>query len=303
MDICDFVTHLRKEGIASGSISLYLAALSKFYSMNDITTLNWKKIHSFEGEREKVAEDRPYTHSEIQMLLGRSGIRNRAIIQIMTSAGLRVGAVPLLRLKDLEPINKYGIYKINVYTRSKKSRYFSFCTPECRKEIDEYLASRRRNGERLEDDSPLFRSKYNAEKLQRPIQITRAVIMHAMEDTLKATGLRGISLEGKQKRGSIMMNHGFRKFFETNAFKAGMDLMYVRRLMGQKAGLEDSYLKLSEEDLLEGDDRHVGYIGIINQLTINNEHRLKQENQTLMMDRNKLEARLERLEQACKDFI
>jgi hypothetical protein len=47
-----------------------------------------------------------------------------------------------------------------------------------------------------------------------------------------------------------------------------MDLIYVRRLMGQDSGLEDSYLKLSEEELLEGDDRHVGYAGIIDQLTV-----------------------------------
>jgi hypothetical protein len=47
--------------------------------------------------------------------------------------------------------------------------------------------------------------------------------------------------------------------------------------MGQKSGLEDAYLKLSEEELLEGNDRHVGYIGVIDQLTIDESHRLKRE--------------------------
>ena len=91
--------------------------------MND-TQLNWDKIHSFEGENEKQAEDRPYTHSEIESLIQRTSPRNRAIILLMASSGLRVGAVPLLRIRDLEPIDKYSIYKINVYTKSKKSRYF-----------------------------------------------------------------------------------------------------------------------------------------------------------------------------------
>jgi hypothetical protein len=94
-----------------------------------------------------------------------------------------------------------------------------------------------------------------------------------------------------------MMNHGFRKFFETNAFKAGMDLMYVRRLMGQKTGLEDSYLKLSEEDLLEGDDRHVGYIGVINQLTISEEHRLKDKVEKLQIEVSKVDGILADLAQ------
>jgi hypothetical protein len=87
-----------------------------------------------------------------------------------------------------------------------------------------------------------------------------------------------------------MMCHGFRKFFETNAFKAGMDHMYLRRLMGQKSGLEDAYLKLSEEDLLEGDSRHIGYIGIIDQLTINEEHKLRREVETLRIEKSSLES-------------
>jgi hypothetical protein len=65
MDICDFITHLRVDHSAA-CVSVYVAAISKFYTMNDVTTLNWKKITSFMGEHEKIAEDRPYTHSEIQ---------------------------------------------------------------------------------------------------------------------------------------------------------------------------------------------------------------------------------------------
>jgi hypothetical protein len=91
------------------------------------------------------------------------------------------------------------------------------------------------------------------------------------------TGIRPLAIEGQIKHHNIMQLHGLRKFFETNAFRAGMEHMYIRRLMGQKSGLEDSYsyLKLSEEELLEGDNRHIGYIGIIDQLTIDDKHRLQ----------------------------
>jgi hypothetical protein len=68
MDICDYVIHLKKSGIivihlkksgiiAPRSIQAYLAALHKFYVMNDVTKLNWTKIHSFLGENEKQTED------------------------------------------------------------------------------------------------------------------------------------------------------------------------------------------------------------------------------------------------------
>jgi len=65
--------------------------------------------------------------------------------------------------------------------------------------------------------------------------------------------------------------------------------MYIRRLMGQKSGLEDAYLKLSDEELLEGDSKHVGYICIIDQLTIDDTHRLKREVQTLRIEKSKME--------------
>jgi hypothetical protein len=58
MDICDYVIHLKKSGIiAPRSIQAYLAALHKFYVMNDVTQLNWTKIHSFLGDNEKQTED------------------------------------------------------------------------------------------------------------------------------------------------------------------------------------------------------------------------------------------------------
>lgn len=254
------------------------------------------------GEHEKTVEDRPYTHSEIQTLIQHTIPRNKAIILIMCSGGLRIGAISILRVKDLEPIDKYNIYKISVYTKSRKSHYFSYCTPECRKSIEDYLDYRRRWGERIAEESPLFRVDFNPQtdrsNIVKPISYYRS--QHIVRKILLDTGLRKIATEGKTQRSHIMGNHGCRKFFETNAFKAGMDHMYLRRLMGQKSGLEDSYLKLSQEELLEGDSKHVGYIGIIDQLTINEENRLRRENQELVIKSNKIAeamARIEELEQ------
>lgn len=238
MNVCDFVVYLRKKGLASASVSAYVAAFNKFYAMNDIV-LNWKKIRSFMAEHEKTVEDRPYTHSEIQTLIQHATPRYKAIILLMCSGGLRVGAISFLRVKDLEPNDGYNIYKVSVYSKSRKSHYFSFCTPECRKSIEDYLDYRRRWGERITEESPLFRVDFNPQTDRsnkvKPISYYRS--QHIITKILLDTGLRKIATEGKTQRSHIMGNHGFRKFFETNAFKAGMDHMYLRRLMGQKSGL------------------------------------------------------------------
>ena len=112
-----------------------LQLFRKFLDMNDVITLNWKKIHSFEPEPEQRNEDRPYTHQEIATLLSKTPPRDRAIILLMTSSGIIVGAIAYpLQLRDLHSIDKYHIYKITVYRRSS-SRYYTFCSPEARKEI------------------------------------------------------------------------------------------------------------------------------------------------------------------------
>ena len=184
------------------------------------------------------------------------------------------------------------------YIPSQESHVtFRSCTPECRKSIEDYLDFRRRWGERITEESPLFRVDFNPQtdksNAVKPISYYRS--QHIITKILHDTGLRKMPTEGKTQRSHIMGNHGFRKFFETNAFKAGMDHMYLRRLMGQKSGLEDAYLKLSEEELLEGDSKHVGYVGIIDQLTINEENRLRREVQTLRVDKSKMEQVMERI--------
>lgn len=306
MNVCDYVKYLRNKGKSHQTISSYLAAVRHFFDMNDIVTINWRKVHSFEGEPTK-SEDRPYTHSEISTMLQNTTLRNRAMLLLMSSSGPRVGAVPLVRIKDLEPIDKYNIYKVTYYPQSKKSVYFSFCSTEARKEIDTYLKWREREGERLKPDSPLFRTKFSNLQVQHPRVLSRTAIQYIIYNLLQTTGIRTLEpsteLRDTKSRTHIMECHALRKFFETNGYKAGMDHMYLRRLMGQRSGLEDAYLKLSEEELLEGDSKHVGFVGIIDQLTIDDTNRLQRENQILKIDRNNLESRLDKLEELYKSLM
>lgn len=173
----------------------------------------------------------------------------------MCSSGVRVGALPLLSVKDLEPIDKYNIFKINVYALSKRSHYFSFCTPEARQALNNYLDCRKRWGEHLTDETPVFRTDYNAKHPTPASSISIVRMRSFVREIAQDCGLRSIPIEGKIKRFHIRSNHGLHKFFEQNAYRAGMGHMYIRRLMGQKSGLEDAYLKLSEQELLEDDSR------------------------------------------------
>jgi integrase len=113
--ISGYITHLKTDKkLSYNSINLYYAAISHFYQMNDVT-LNWKKLSKFKGKKRLVVEDEPYTKEQLRQLLDFADLRLKCIITLMCSAGLRRGAIPKLRIKDLKKIEKYGLYRILVY--------------------------------------------------------------------------------------------------------------------------------------------------------------------------------------------
>jgi hypothetical protein len=190
----------------------------------------------------------------------------------MASAGLRRGALEYLRIRDIAKIDKYQLYKINVY-RKEQEQYITFCTPECAKYIDQYLEWRQRLGEQLKPNSPLFRISFDTiTEVNAPKVVSKYVITAIIHDLLGTTGIRA---ENEiNKRTELMETHGFRKFFNTTCIKASMNPLYSEYLMGHRSGLTKSYFKPTDEELLEGNDKTLGYVAAINDLTINEEHRL-----------------------------
>ena len=53
-----------------------------------------------------------------------------------------------------------------------------------------------------------------------------------------------------------------------------MNPLYSEYVMGHSSGLTKSYFKPSDTELLEGNDKALGYAAVNNHLTINEEHRL-----------------------------
>src|SRR4051794_15586479 len=114
-DIINWITHMKDTvGLSPASINLYVAAVNHFYAMNDVT-LNTRRINAFKPEFRNVVEDQPYTREQIKLLLDKAEQRNRAIILLLSSSGMRVGALQNLKVGDLIPIDKYNIYQIQVY--------------------------------------------------------------------------------------------------------------------------------------------------------------------------------------------
>ena len=271
--IRDYIVYLRHDRkLAPATVSSYIAPIIHFYEMNSLS-VHWKRLKKFKAKSRAIVEDKPYTKEQIKKLVEAAPMRDKAMILLMASSGMRRGALSTIRLKDIDRIEKYHILKFRVYTNEQES-YVTYCTPECTQYIDEYLRWRERLGEKFTPNTPLFRVKFDSiTQINRPKPISPFTITFIIHSLLDRTGVRVPGTNHKQ-RTELMQTHGFRKFFKTTGINAGVHPLYSEYLMGHKSGLTKSYFKPTDQELLEGNDKALGYLAAINDLTINEEHRL-----------------------------
>jgi integrase len=268
--IIEYIRFLKKEGKSASRINVCLVPVKSFYAINDIV-LNVRKIGKFLPENRKVKQDKAYENSDILRMLEIADERMRAVICILTSTGIRLGALPELRLRHLED-NKLTIYE------GTGEQYITFCSPECKKAINLYLDMRSRYGEKLKDNSYLIREQYDLRNPGKPKQFNRAAIQWKIYDLCKRAGI---------DKKNISVVHGFRKFFTTQCIKSKVNPEIREMLLGHKIGLAGSYYRPTEQDMLEE------YEKAEDNLTIDPSNRLQKQLEIAKVEKS----RIERIEQ------
>jgi integrase len=273
--ITKYLTFLHKEKrLAPGTINIALASIRHFYTQNDVT-LNWEIIRKFMPEDDVKREDRPYTYDEISKVLSIADMKYKAMIYLMVSSAIRIGALSPMQYGDLQKMPHHNIYKIAVYARTK-SEYYTFASTEFFNAINAYIDFRKRSGEIITAKSPLWREDFDPnDKAQvkdaRPI--THDTIKSKLRSLLIRSGIAEyLPLDNKntsgRRRNETMASHAFRKFAYTAMGKSRMDPESRELLCGHKIGVRGTYLKYSPEDLLNE------YMRAHDALTINAENRL-----------------------------
>lgn len=264
--LIDYVIERRKR-LSYNSVNTRLAGMMKFCSMADIE-INWKKVYSFLGEYTKTVKDRVYTRDELRHVLQNADIRARVLVLLLSSTGMRIGAVPDLNIRHLKKWESDGVYQFIVYERSREE-YTTFCTPECAKEIDAYLEYRKRFGETITPESPLIRDDFDAEDVNGancPKRVTHAALRSNFSRLLVKTGLR--TKANTRARKDVMILHSMRKYCNTHLVKAGLNSIIKEMLIGHSVKLDDAYFRPTEEELLKE------YVKAIPFLILSEENRL-----------------------------
>lgn len=286
--IKSYLISCSKKDYAKSHFTITMCALKNFYEMNDIDTIHWNKLRRFIGETKPQHEDRAYRDDEIlTMVNGAGSLKMKAICLLMASSGIRIGSIPNLRVSHLQ--KKGDLYRISVYEGEKgKGHYSTYCTPEAAKAIDSYLDFRRRCGERINPDSPLFRmdfdTKFIEEARNRVKPVTLVSVRTNLHRLLVRMGLRELDPVSFSRK-DVKMSHGFRKFFVTQLVNAGVHDIIIKKLSGHKLDRDMTYVysKQSEEELISA------YEMAIDKLTINPENKLRRKVQKLEVEKTQFE--------------
>ncbi|MDQ6668184.1 MAG: tyrosine-type recombinase/integrase [Thermoproteota archaeon] len=193
--------------------------------------------------------------------------RDRCIILLMASSGIRVGAIQTLKVVSIKRVdNEIGV--VTVYPESKDSVYAALVTPEFLSSFDQYLKYRKSQGEKITTDSWLIRDKFAtfSKKTNKPKPPSVESINKQMRFLLRKAGL---SFE------ELQPDHSLRKFFNTALMNSDVAYTFKELLMGHSVKLDNVYYdkeneKSQQKILLE-------YMKAIDALTINDEYRLRKQ--------------------------
>ena len=294
----DYIIDLKKQGLSTSYIKMILASIKHLCVMNDVV-INVKKIGKFIGESTKLQEDRPYTHEEILQLLNVCDLRMKAVILLLASTGIRIGALPTLRVRDVD-VDATRNW-VTVYSDSK-DKYITFMTPECSKAITEYLNFRKRSGEKLTPDSPLIREQFDItdqESIRKNSRfVSRDAYSSIVRHALIKSGLRVVNHNyGGRHRHKITAADGFRKFFTNQLIQADVKTEIRWLLEGHDLkGNDRYYVRLTEQKLYEE------YQKAVDLLTIDPSNLLKQRVDELEKKEDQLRNVLDRLNEMDKQF-
>ncbi len=187
--------------------------------------LTGKKIAKYYPEQ-VTNSLRAYTKEEISKLLPIADLRDRCLILLMVSTGMRVGAIKSLKIKHLTRLheqNNIGI--LSVYPESKDDRYNAIVTPECMTSLDEYIEYRRKQHEKITEESYIIRDKFAtfSKNTNRSKPLAELTINKQMKFLLRKAGLPYEQLQPDQS---------FRKFFNTCLMNSNVAYSFKELLMG-----------------------------------------------------------------------
>jgi integrase len=253
-------------GMKHDTLDNRLAPIFHLYEINDVI-LNKKKIRTFNVGNRAMREDEAYTHDQIRKILAKCDIRSKVIILLMASTGIRIGAIPEIKLKHLKEIPEHGIYRLTVYADSGPHKYYTFCSFECAEAIRAYKKHREQFFEQLDGESPLIREQFNVrDKFKTKYSTPKPIGLEGLETLLNRI-IRQADIDSV----NVKRAHGLRKFYNSQWIENDGNPDIREYLIGHRASRHLGVFY----DRTREDRRLQEFLKIMDSLTFNEELSLK----------------------------
>jgi integrase len=295
--IINYVVFMRDKGSSYSSISGRLAAVISFLDLNDIL-INHKKLKKFIGESNKTIKDEAYSREDLLKMFNVTPFRTRLLILIYSSTGVRKTALADIKLKHITKVNSnsgsgsdnlsLSLYKFTIYENTKEE-YTTFCTPETATYIEEYINQRKSAGEKITEESYLIRNDFDfsfKSQVRTPKRMSAnslTIVLYRLLEKIDFHETNHKTENYQYKRHKKSCFHAFRKYFNTCLVNADVNVTIKEMLMGHSVGFDDSYFRPTEKQLL------TEYLKAVNELTINEENRLKKKVTELEQKQNEVD--------------
>ena len=216
-NILAFKKEMENKGRKPSTIALYLAAARRFFSWTEQSGIYPNITVGVKAPKLERGHKKDYFAAEqIKSVLSNidrsdiEGLRNYAIIALMTTGGLRTVEVTRASVEDLRVVGGVSVLYVQGKGRADKTEFVKL-TPQVEVAIREYLKVR---GE-VEMQAPLFASVSNR---NRGARLTTRTIRGLCKNAMKAAGFNSDRLTA----------HSLRHTAVTLALLAGQDLAEVQ---------------------------------------------------------------------------
>jgi len=227
--IIQFLSLKKKNRYASSSIYRSLIVIKVFFRFlkrEGVISVNF--MHLLESPKIWQLVPQILTESEIARLIEQpdsttlNGIRDKAIMEVLYSVGLRVSELCYLKILDVDD------HYVRVKGKGNKDRIIPIGTKAI-KAIDHYLSFR--EGE-VERETPLFLGKK-----QQPLH--RVTVWKLVKFYAKNAGIE-----------KVISPHTFRHSYATHLLDNGADLRVIQELLGHSSiSSTDRYTQVNSQQL------------------------------------------------------
>ena len=205
-DIRYYLASMKEKGLSDRTLENYRSYISAFYqwlTKEDFIAKNpCDKINPIKYKEEIR---KPFTETEIDKIRSHcTTIRNRALVEMLLSSGIRVAELSNLQISDID----FNSLSVHIREGKGAKERVSYMTSVCAMHLKAYLL------QRFDNNPALFVSD------RKNQQLNPSGIRFILKSIEKASNIEDIH------------PHRFRRTFATNLAKRGMDVQTIARLMG-----------------------------------------------------------------------